>query len=334
MSTRVALSGVLAAGDPLEHPATTAWLSLDPSHGPPTAITILKSSHKSGVYRLHAVSPGNAVVAKRARRETAAVERLIHEDVLPSLPLSRLDFFGAVDEGPEGRMWLFMQDAGDRTFASDQHILVAQWLAELHTTAADSAGFRAANLPDRGLAHYRAGLDHSRERLRALIPQWSAPDRADARAILEQNLALLDRLDARWARFAGSAGVLPPTLAHGDFVPKNVRLGGRSAAPAVYVLDWETAGWGSPEVDLAGFKPAAAELDAYASAVRRRWPAIDAAAIEQARRVGVVMRWIVAMDWATNSLGWGWDAAPLRKLECYAISLRSALGRSEGVGVL
>src|SRR5690606_21752311 len=113
----------------------------------------------------------------------------------------------------------------------------------------------------------------------------------------------------------------------------------RSGRPTVYVLDWETAGWGSPISDLAtlsvaGFNASASELEAYTATVLRYWPTLDGATIEQARRGGVVMRWIVAIDWATRSLATGWNAHAFHQLEAYATRLRSALGSSGGVGLL
>jgi ATP-binding cassette subfamily B protein len=326
--------------DPRAHEASIAWRVLEPDGDGPSAISLLKGrpNHKSAVFRLHDVLPGKtAVVGKRALRETGVVERLIYEVVLPSLPLSGLEVLGAVDEGPGARtMWLFMQDVGDTWLAADQHILLAQWLAQLHTSAVDSAVVRAADLPDRGLEHYYVCLERTRRHLREQIVRWASMDRASASAVLTQNLEMLDQLHARWATFVALAEVMPPTLVHGDIVPKNVRVADHCSEPGLYVLDWEMAGWGSPAVDLAclsvaGFKAAGVVVDAYATAVRRRWPAMDAATIEQARRVGIVMRWINAIDWATYSLGFDWNVP---KIERYAVRLRSALGPSEGLGLL
>lgn len=338
------LVGSFVAGDPHEHAAASAWLSLYPSGRRPSAVTILKQGKpttKSSVYRLHGVLPGHVtVIGKRARRETALVERDLHGSVLPSLPVSRLEFFGATDEGPEqSDMWLFMQDAGDAAPTPEQRVCLARWLAQLHTSAADSAIVGAANLPDRGMAYYREHLERGRSRLRTLIAQGAAPSEASARSILEQNLALLDQIDAKWATLAALTDLLPSTLAHGDFVRKNVRICKQSGRPRVIVLDWETAGWGSPISDLAtlsvaGFNASAVEFEAYTSTVQRYWPTIGGATVEQARRGGVVMRWIVAIDWAAYSLRKGWNAHAFHQLEAYAARLRSAVGSSEGVGLL
>lgn len=325
-----------SAGDPLEHPAALAWSSIHPRCGRPTAITVLKSCLKSGVYRLHDVLPDrSAVIAKLARRETVAVERAIYEVVLPSLSSSRIACFGAVDEAPAGDMtWLFTQDAGDRRVEPEQHVLLATYLARLHTAAVDSEVVRAAGLPDRGLDFYRRSVEQSRRRLRALIAEWAEP----ARGVYAQNLALLDELAAQWATFARLAGVMPTTLAHCDLNRQNVRIGERSGEPVVYVLDWEMAGWGSPASDLGNlttrFKVGAAALDAYASVAGRRWPWLDAGAIEQARRVGVVMRAIYWIAWELACLGPDVDERSLERFGYYAERLRSALGPCEGLGLL
>jgi ABC-type cobalamin/Fe3+-siderophores transport system ATPase subunit len=341
-SDHAALPDKSVCDDPREHEASIAWRALARGGVGPSAISVLKSrrNHESGVFRLHDALPDKtAVVGKRSHRDTAVIERLIHGVILPSLPLSRLEFFGAVDDGSEASMmWLFMQDAGDTTFTADQRFILANWLAQLHTIAADSPAVRAAALPDRGPDHYRDRLESTRRKLRAQLVEDT--DRGDANAVLARNLELLDQLDSRWATFAALMDVLPPTLVHGDIAPKNVRIEDRCGAPTVYVLDWETAGWGCPAVDLPclgmrAFKATAGPVyEAYATAVRRRWPTVDAATIEHARRVGTVMRRISAINWAAQSLGYGWDVRPLRRINAFAESLRGALGPSEGLNLL
>lgn len=336
--SRLVGSSALAAQ---EHAAVMAWLSCTASTVRPTAVTTIKAQRrptaKTGVYRLHGALPdGSAVVAKRCRRETAAVERLIYEEVLPSLPLSRLDFFGSCDEGlGEAEMWLFMQDAGDIVLAADRHIALGQWLAQLHTTAADSATVPAANLPERGLNHYRQRMQRSYQSLQALTAEWGTPARARARTLLEQALALFDQLDATWAAFARLADVMPPTLAHCDFASKNIRVGDCSGEPRICVFDWEMAGWGTPTPDLACLArySSSAALDAYASVVRRRWPAINAAAVGQAQRVGIVIRCIASIDWWFQGLGSSREPGRLRRLETPVARLRNALGSGEGLGL-
>ena len=52
---------------------------------------------------------------------------------------------------------------------------------------------------------------------------------------------------ARWAELEAICALTPPTVVHGDFAPKNMRVAAANLRP----FDWGSAGWGSPAVDLA-----------------------------------------------------------------------------------
>src|SRR2546426_8285305 len=75
----------------LEHPAVYAWSQLGPDRLEPDGVEVLKRKPKSSVYRLTGVGPdGSSIIAKRGRAETARVERMIYEEVLPRLPVPAL----------------------------------------------------------------------------------------------------------------------------------------------------------------------------------------------------------------------------------------------------
>src|SRR5882724_12827005 len=82
-----------------EHRAVKAWGQLQPERVEPDSIEILKLKNKSAVYRLAGVGPdGSAVIAKRCRRATALIERMIHEEFLARLPLPSVRWHGFVEE--------------------------------------------------------------------------------------------------------------------------------------------------------------------------------------------------------------------------------------------
>ena len=109
--------GVLEHGDEEEHPALAAWLAAGAHRARPSDIECLKDGRKSSVYRLTGAGPrGGGVVAKRCLRESALVERAVYERVLPSLQLTRPEYFGLGDDPDDEYCWLFLEDAGGQAF--------------------------------------------------------------------------------------------------------------------------------------------------------------------------------------------------------------------------
>src|ERR1043166_2396831 len=92
----------IPAADVAGHPAFKAWSALAPARTPPERIDVLRRKKKSAVYRLAGAGPGgSAVVAKRSRPESAAVERTIYAEILPQLALRSLEYYGSVEERSE-----------------------------------------------------------------------------------------------------------------------------------------------------------------------------------------------------------------------------------------
>ena len=82
-----------------DHRAVKVCGQLAPESFRPEKIEILKLRRKSAVYRLTGVAAdGTPVIAKRCLAATALVERVIHEDFLPRLPLLTLRCHGYVEE--------------------------------------------------------------------------------------------------------------------------------------------------------------------------------------------------------------------------------------------
>src|SRR5438876_2333916 len=90
-------------GNLLDHRAVKAWCRIKPESFEPQNIEILKlKRRKSAVYRLTGIgSNGSVVIAKRCQTETATVERIVYETLLPRLSVPVLRYYGFVPE-PEG----------------------------------------------------------------------------------------------------------------------------------------------------------------------------------------------------------------------------------------
>ncbi len=309
-----------AAAPPMpacRHPAARAWAAF--GAGPaPAAVEALKETRKGAAYRLAGAGPGgSAVVAKRCRRETARVERVVYEVALPGLALAP-DYRGYLEDGDGESAWLFVEDAAGREYSPDDaahRAAAARWQAALHT-----AGHRpglARLLPDRGPAHYLQHLHAGRQR--ALAGLDNSELRPEDRAMLRSLAARCEALAADWARVEAACAGCPATLVHGDFVEKNLRV---RPGPALLAFDWEMAGWGTPAADLAECP----DLGAYAEAVRGVWPRFGAAGLRRLAGCGRLFRALAAVSWTSWRLAYPWPGRAVNHLRCYEAEL-AALGR-------
>lgn len=319
-----------------DHPATRAWRALREGHAEPTSIEVLKEvlrdrrrdgdslasegmsgynalelpHSRSAVYRLVGAGPGGkAVVAKRCylkQSESAATEHLIYERVLPRLPISALRYYGLVEDDTNCR-WLFLEDAGDETYAAEiegHRAVAGRWLGTVNTSAQHLAIAEA--LPDRSAAFYLGGLRRARATITTILahPAARADDR---RRTLEAIIGHCDRLEAMWPAIERWCERLPRTLVHGDLVSKNVRVRAEPRGRSLVVMDWETAGWGIPAVDLAQFPlersryiSLSLDLDAYWAVVRPWWPSIGLPDLRRLAELGKAFRLIVALVWTNE----------------------------------
>jgi hypothetical protein len=308
--------------------AADAWARLCRRVGRPVTVPIAvvplkpqKLARKSGIYRLEGAGElGTPVIAKRCLRGSALIERHVYERLLPAIGLPSLTFFGSADDAEHEYCWLFLEDAGEVKLTEHDRALAAHWVARLHTSAAALAG--ELSLPDRGERHYH-------EQLRAALADLErsvaiARLSADCRAMLEGLRRRLDQVDARWESLCQPCAALPRTLVHGDFSRKNCRVRTTAAGPTIIALDWETAGWGPPAADLAGWSRPSRKapnawrgtvaIDVYASAVGASWPGVTLHDVEQQSLVGTIFRVIAATHWASETLQAGGTLAGLYKL--------------------
>jgi ATP-binding cassette subfamily B protein len=320
------------------HPAVQAWCRLYPDAQPEQLTPLRVRKRKSSVYRLEGVGSGGAgVIAKRAAKAVALVERAVYENLLAGLPVASLHCYGLVAEPVGDDCWLFMEQAAGADYSNllpEHRARAGRWLALLHTSAA--AAEPEQQLPDAGPARYQRRLDALRETMRRHLdnPVLSPDDVV----FLERVLARLDDLAAHWDRLEEICEGVPPTLVHGDFNGRNIRLEAAGADATIKVFDWEEAGWGVPAVDLAqqmvpsGQLSANPDIPAYWSTARERWPALSLDACWRLAYCGTVFRALAAMSWIVGNLANDGAHACLSDMQLYAAELEGALKQLDWVG--
>jgi len=317
----------------LEHPAVYAWSQLGPDRLEPDGVEVLKRKPKSSVYRLTGVGPhGSSIIAKRGRAETAPVERMIYEEVLPRLPVPALDCHGFWEE-PAGKFsWLFLEDAIGECYSPQdpQHrALAANWLAEIHAATGNVSSTLSAKLPDRRTRHYRATVRSCREDFRRPLaaPAALLPDNL---SLLEALVADCDALDAHWDELEEICEPIPPALVHGDFVNKNVRFRATSAGLEFLVFDWEYAGWGVPAADFAQFTghTVSPDMGAYSAVAEWAGGKPEVAVLQRLAVCGKFFRLLDEIHWISAFLDCRSQelvSGPLSCLKVYEGRLSEAL---------
>ncbi len=326
----------------LAHPAVQAWRQLHPDHVVPVRITPAKFKPNKprpnlAVYRLEGVgADGAAVIAKRCSPGGGQVERMVYERVLPHVTLPGPRYYGTVPGSPEDSaedgFWLFIGEIQGEKYdrlSPDHRAAAARWLGILHTEAQAAAA--QAGLPEAGPSRYREQMRVTRDVIRAQVdnPAFSAEDVA----FLDVLVARFDELDEDWDRLARACTGLPPTLIHGDFNGKNLRMQASPQGLQVGAFDWEDAGWAVPGVDLAqAVDPschiaASPDLATYWAVIQERGPKCDQADIERLATCGAVWRALAAITWEAHHLARPWADAFIPNLRLYEAELMHALDR-------
>jgi hypothetical protein len=284
----------------------------------PGAVVVLCEREKGSAFRFEgAGEQGTDVIAKFSPACIAAVERAVYEQVLARAGLDDLHYYGFVDEGRGG--WIFLEDArGERWVRTDQEhrVLAGRWAARMHVHAA--AASATAALPALGLHAQRERVARVRADIKDAHdnPSLGAPDFA----VLDGVAAQLDRIEAAWHRMEDACLAVPQTLVHGDLRPKNARVRAASDEPRFVVFDWEMAGFGVPAADLARVDTAA-----YAEVVATAWPHVDAKACRTLAKVGRVFRNLDAVRWETCGLEGDWQENRILKLGIYRDRLNAVI---------
>lgn len=309
------------------HPATLAWKQIE-NAWTPQAIEVLQQQRKSEIYRLlNGISHGESIIAKRCVTKTGKLEQTIYEEILPLLPVSRLDYYGSVQEN-DSYIWLFLADAGNMSFSpgdASHRTLAAHWLGGLHRFAPQTGA--AELLPGRGAAHYFEWMQKAREKmLEFLASPILVPAQTEA---LKRVLIQIDVLESNWQNLLELCQDIPPTLAHGDFRPKNVHIKRSSTEDILYAMDWEMAGWGNPVVDLAPSRGLSSEpqvdMSIYISMMQEVWPGLDTSMLRYFAQVGCIFRRIAAIYWSSLEMSLRWVEGPIRDMDIFHKELSRAM---------
>lgn len=295
--------------------AAARWLEL--GGRAPASIEMLKPARrKSAVYLLRGAATVD-VVAKRAVASSLMTEHAVY-GLLGRLPVPAVRCFGIVQEPDTAYAWLFTEHVQGTPFSggnAEHRALAGRWLAAAHTTGAALA--REVSLPRRDSDHY---LSIVRSAARTLMAAQTNPAMSpDDGRILDRMLEHCAALEHAWRQVADIAAVLPPTLVHGGFGSKNVRIRDRGAATEVLAFDWEASGWGTPAADLATVDP-----DAYHEALARSWPAIPVRSISRLALLGRIFASVSAIPGERPALECAWPHRAMAKMRVYERRLADA----------
>jgi hypothetical protein len=190
-------------------------------------------------------------------------EILVYRHLLAGNRFGAPKVYASVFDEARSRFWLFLEDVGDCTL---KHGGQAEWDASVRLLAEIHGAYlgRAAEL-----SRLNCLAEHDGDYYRSI---WAGVRR---NIVLAGNCRALDRFDALVQRFDALVDDLtrqPKTLVHGDVFPQNFAI---QRGPRIRLIDWESAGIGSPFVDLARLldgwgsdKPSFVEL--YLAELERR----------------------------------------------------------------
>ena len=252
---------------------------------------VYESTHRSEVLDCQLGAETVAILCKHGptnghdhlgMRHGLVYEAEVYRHALPGLGAPPR-YFGCYVEQDESQAWLFVEylDEGWQLDLGPETAIVeaAAMLGELQRQAADSvsADARSAlNAFDRGYFH------RCMDAAAALRARWL------------DSVPALDGLLSRFEAAIPSLAAAPQTLVHAEFTPHNVVW----AHERPRIVDWEQAGLGPGEIDLAALTDdweeglAQPAIQAY---VQNRWPAgpaHDFATTLVAARLYWLLRWL------------------------------------------
>jgi len=299
-----------------EHPAIIAWRKLGLSSKEPKEISLLKKHNKSNVFLLNGIGPhGKSIIAKKAPLSTAMLERFIYENVLSCMSKTTLNYYGHI-EAEDQTCWIFIEDANGNPFSFKNiyHTSLAiDWLTELHTCVP-----RLDCLTVRGIEYYFSHLITAHDAIISNLSNQALCD-ADIR-LLKSIISHLQYIRHRWDIICKLYEQMPKGFIHGDFTAKNLRVRSDNHRSALFVFDWELAGWGLPGIDMWRLGP-----EDYWLRVRNHWNNIALENIVQLSNLGKLLRCVNAIEWASHSLRSNWLASTIRNMQSYKVRLDSAI---------
>jgi hypothetical protein len=214
---------------------------------------------------------------------------------------------------------LFLEEivGEDYSESSAEHReLAAEWLSSLHTVTARLP--LAGVIPELRLDRYLDCLRSGRGTMVEYLPNVAIS--GVGRTVLQAMIEQLAAIESEWPRFERFCATMPRCLVHGDFIKKNVRVRSDHVQPALYVLDWEAAGWGVPAEDLAGL-----DLLVYGPRVRSVWPQLDPATLERLAAVGGVFKCLSFVQEFSRGLASKWAEFAVEDLKPFTNQLAAAV---------
>jgi hypothetical protein len=302
----------------LEHAAVQAWNRLEPMFQP-EAVEALQVRHKTAVFRLTGAGSQSSIIAKKCRRKTAWIERLIYPECLTGI--SPPACYGFLEEDSE-YCWLFLEDASGLEYSPlnrDHRVSAGRWLGTVHTLEISEE--LARRLPNRGLTYYLGLLRSCRI---SVARHFSNPELPPQDIATLYTAALyLDRLESHWAELEAFCSAVPRSLVHGDFAVKNARLRREPAGLALLVFDWENGGWGFPATDLCQFNghTLSPDLETYSMIREQRGHQLELWRICQLALYGSIFRLLEDIWWKAPSLeyeGYRYLAGPISSIAIYS----------------
>jgi aminoglycoside phosphotransferase (APT) family kinase protein len=148
--------------------------------------------------------------------------------------------------------------------------------------------------------------------------------------VLEAMMGQYGALESQWTQIAAFCDRVPRTLVHGDLAAKNARIRASQDGNRLMILDWETAGWGVPAIDLAQFTAGSLSpsLTAYSQSRDRLgaivdWP--EGPELALLAGIGGIFRLIAAASWETDSLLTPWVERSMRNMKNYHAAMAACL---------
>jgi hypothetical protein len=263
------------------------------------------SRRRSTAYLVADASRSTSLAVKRLPSAAARLEERIYRRILPPLGVVALTCHGTWPSAQAGHSWLVTDHVAGEAFdhSRREHASsLARWAARLHTGSA--AVPLAMDLPSRGLDHSHNLLGEAHEVMVAGID--NAAVTAEERSSLATLRDLIEQILDDWTRMASLFHRLPMSLVHGDLTRGNVRMVRRGNESVPYVLDWETAGKGSPLLDLPILDAAA-----YGEAIKPTWHELDLPTLYRLRTLGTVVwtAYVIAGERASLISAWPHRAA-------------------------
>jgi aminoglycoside phosphotransferase (APT) family kinase protein len=316
------IPGLTATDEMAQHPAFLAWSQIAGAGSACGKIELLKDRDGSQVWRLKGMGPGGSdLIAKRCAETQAVTEERIYRQILLRLPMDFLRRHQLVRENGTGYCWAFVEDAAGEPYSAripEHGAAVGKWLARLHTSASILGPL--AELADRDWPYYCVCLRAGQLRIRELVARPCIGE--EHRALLDFLLRVCDSALAKQEWMAEICGSTPRTFVHADLHAGNIRLRMSAAGLSVVGLDWESAGWGTPAVDLA---LEGLDLAAWRVAAAEYWPNLKLGAIRQLAAAGRVFQIAALIEWESRALDARWLRRPMKRMAWYRAELIRAL---------